>query len=80
MWSWLKFNNLGLTLGRNFKFYASLSKGLKQKVRKFWRLVPTFVEVAGEKLIGEGGLASPILNRVKELSNTLLETQILLKK
>ena len=48
------------------KFYTSLSKGLKLKVRKFWGLIPTFVEVTGEKL---GFLPlpppSPILNRVK---------------
>ena len=49
-WSWFKFNNLGLALGTNLKFYTSLSKGLKLKVRKFWRLIPTFVEVTGEKL------------------------------
>ena len=40
-WSWFKFNNLGLTLGTN----------LKLKVRKFWGLVTTFVEVTGEKLM-----------------------------
>ena len=51
-WSWFKFNNLGLALGTNLKFYTSLSKGLKLKVRKFWGLIPTFVEVTGEKLVG----------------------------
>ena len=37
--SWFKFNNLGLTLGMTLKFYTSLAKGLKLKVRKFyvWR-------------------------------------------
>ena len=54
-WSWFKFNNLGLALGKNLKFYTSLSKGLKLNVRKFWGLIPTFVEVTGEKLVGEGG-------------------------
>ena len=49
--SWFKFNNLGLALGTNLKFYTSVAKGLKLKVRKFWRLVPTFVEVTGEKLV-----------------------------
>ena len=34
------------------KFYISVAKGLKPKVRKFYRLVPTFVEVTGEKLVG----------------------------
>ena len=55
---WYKVNHLGLALGTNLKFYTSLSKGLKLKVRKFWGLIPTFVEVTGEKLVGgwgEGG-------------------------
>ena len=56
-WSWFKFNNLALALGTNLKFDTSQSKGLKLKVRKFWSLVPTFVEVAGEKLVG--GLFAP---------------------
>ena len=56
-WSWFKFNNLGLALGTNLKFYTSLSKGLKLKVRKFWGLIPTFVEVTREKLVG--GLFAP---------------------
>ena len=46
-WSWFKFNNLGLALGTNLKVYTSLSKGLKLKARKFWGLIPTFVEVTG---------------------------------
>ena len=53
-WSWLKFDNLGLVLGTDLKFYTSMTKGLKQKVRKFWGLIPTFVEVTGEKLVGGG--------------------------
>ena len=61
-WSWFKFNNLGLALGTNLKFYASLTKGLK--VRKFWGLIRTFIEVTGEKLV-EGAFLPPILNRVK---------------
>ena len=36
----------------NLKFYTSVTKGLKLKVRKFWGLVLTFVEVTGEKLLG----------------------------
>ena len=28
-WSGFKFNNLGLTLGTNLKFYTSVAKGLK---------------------------------------------------
>ena len=33
------------------KFYASLAKGLKLKVRKCFGLTPTFVEVTWEKLV-----------------------------
>ena len=54
--SWFKFNNLGLTLGTNLKFYITVAKGLKLKVRKFGRLSPTDVEVTGEKLVGWGCL------------------------
>ena len=32
---WFKFNNLGLALGVNLKFYTSVAKGLTLKVRKF---------------------------------------------
>ena len=47
-WSWFSFNKLGLALGTNLKFYTSVTKGLKLKVRKFWGLIPTFVEVTRE--------------------------------
>ena len=46
------FNNLGLALGTNLKFYTSMAKRLKLKVRKFWGLIPIFVEVTEEKLVG----------------------------
>ena len=42
---------MALALGTNLKFYTSVAKELKLKVRKFWRLHSTFVEVTGEKLI-----------------------------
>ena len=48
------------------KFYTSVAKGLKLKVRRFWGLIPMFVEVTEEKLVG-GFFAPPtppILNRV----------------
>ena len=57
-WSWFKFHNLGLAVGTNLKFYTSLLKGVKLKARKFWGLIPTFIEVTGEKLVG-GGLFAP---------------------
>ena len=33
------------------KFYTSVAKMLKLKIRKIWGLVPMFVEVTEEKLI-----------------------------
>ena len=37
-----------------------MEKRSKLKVRKFWRLIPTFIEVTGEKLVeGEGFLPPP---------------------
>ena len=38
------------------KFYKSVATGLKLKVRKFWGLIPKFVEVIGEngEVGGEG--------------------------
>ena len=50
---WFKFNNLELTLGAAVKFYTSVIKGLKPKVRKFWGVSPMFIEVTGGKLVGE---------------------------
>ena len=44
--SWFKFNNLVLAL----KFYSSVAKWLKLKVRKIWGLIFTLVEVK-EKLV-----------------------------
>ena len=53
--SWFKFNNLGLALGMVLKFDTSVEKGLKLKVRRFWGLIPTFVEVTWEKQVeGKG--------------------------
>ena len=51
-----------LAIGRNLKFDTSVAKGLKTKVRKIYRLIPTFREVTVEKLVGEGGLFAPSLN------------------
>ena len=41
-----------------FIFYTSEAKRLKLKVRKFWGLIPTSVEVEGQKLI-EGPFWAP---------------------
>ena len=35
----------------NLKFNTSVEKRLKLNVRKFWGLIPTFVEVTREKLV-----------------------------
>ena len=58
-WPWFKFNNLGLVLGINLKFYTSVGKGLELKVRNFGGLVPTSVEVTGEKLVRSFFVLSP---------------------
>ena len=47
-----KFNNLELALCMALRFYKSVVKRLKLKVRKFWGLIPTFVRVTAEKLVG----------------------------
>ena len=61
-WSWLNLNNLGLALETNLKFYTSVVKRLKLKVRKFLGVIPTFVKIKGEKLVrGGGGDFLPLL-------------------
>ena len=37
------------------KFYTTVAKGLKVKIRPFSGLIPTFTEVTGKKPIGGGG-------------------------
>ena len=57
-----KFSNLRLTLGNwrlTLKFYTSVAKELKVKVRKSLELIPGFVEVTGKKLVGGGNFFSP---------------------
>ena len=58
-WSWFKFYNSGLALGTNLKFYTSVAKGLKLKVKRFWGLILTFAEVTGKNLVGEGAFCPP---------------------
>ena len=62
----MKFNNLGLALGTNLKFYTILWKGLKLKVIKFWGPIFMFAEVTEEQLVGGPFLPPhpPTLNRV----------------
>ena len=59
-----QFNNLGLDVGMDLKTYISVADRLKIKVRKFWEIIPIFVEVTGEKLIREAPPIHPI-NSVK---------------
>ena len=63
--SLFKFNNFGLALGMNLKFYISVVKGSKLKVRKFYGRIPTFVEVTGEKVVRGPFWPPSILNRDK---------------
>ena len=75
--SWFKINNLGLALGIVLKFYTNVAKELKLKVKKFWGLIPTSVEVQGKS--GRGAFLPPlILNRVKWKEKRAKVTDILL--
>ena len=56
VWSWLKFNNLGLALGIALKIYTSVAKELKLKVRKFYGLITRFVKVR----VGKDLFAPPL--------------------
>ena len=64
-----KLNNLELALCIALKFYTSMAKELKLKVRKFSGKISTFVEVTEKKLVGEGGVlfTLSIQNRVNKL-------------
>ena len=49
-----KLNNFGLIISMALKFYNSgIAKRSKLKGRKTLRLIPTFVELTVEKLVGE---------------------------
>ena len=63
---WFKVNNLGLALDMALKFYANVAKRLKLKIRKWWGLIPKFVEGStGEKLLVGAFRSLPRLERVK---------------
>ena len=77
-----KLNYFELALGMVLKFYTSIAKRLKLKVKKFLRVIFMFVEVTGEKLIGEeeGFFTrpfplSPILYRLRVLTQIKLSVQ-----
>ena len=65
----LKLNNLGLPLGMALKFYTSIAKRLKLKVRMFLRLV---LEVTEEKMVDEELPPPLILNRSRMLAQIKL--------
>ena len=48
------FNNLGLALDIALKFYKNVEEVLKLKVRKFWWLILSFLEVTGNNLARRG--------------------------
>ena len=52
-----------------WKFYTSVAKELKLKVVKFWGLIRTFIELAGEKLVGE-----PFKGASHRLATLLIKT------
>ena len=62
-------NNLGLPLGMALKFYTSIAKRLKLKVRMFLRLV---LEVTEEKMVDEELPPPLILNRSRMLAQIKL--------
>ena len=43
------------------KYNTNVKKGLKLKVKKFWELAATFVEVTRENLVREGGEGGELL-------------------
>ena len=49
------------------KFYNRVEKVVNLKFKKFWKLISMFVEVTGEKLVGD--LLPHILNREQFLFN-----------
>ena len=68
---------MGLALGTNLKTYASVAKKLKLKVRIFGELIPSFVEVTGEKMVGRTFLPPlplPSWIRLKEWDKAFVST------
>lgn len=59
----MKFKNLGLAIGMALRCYTKVAETLKLKVKKFWALILTFVEVIGGNLVG-GFFGFHILNRI----------------
>ena len=51
-WSWLKFNNLGLVLGKNLTFYSNVIKRFKTDCQK---VLKKFIEEVYRRKNGRGG-------------------------
>ena len=66
--SWFKFNDSRLAQVMALTFSTSVGKVLKLTVTEVWRMIPTFVEVIGEKLVRMPFATPPaILNRTETL-------------
>ena len=51
-----------------------MTKGLKVS---FWELIPVFVEVTGEKLLGKGAFLTPIMNNRVKHDNCIVKLSLL---
>ena len=73
--SWFNFNNLELALGMALKFYTSVGKGLKLKVRTLLG-IDSYVgrSYKGKTGRGIGGGLFPMLNEIKGLFMTTKHT------
>ena len=58
-WSLLKFKYVGKVLGMTSTYNSIVAKGLKLKVRKVWKQIPSLEEVTGEKMITRAFLHPP---------------------
>ena len=63
----MRFIHLGLALGMSLKFYTSVVKELKSKVRKFYGRNHTLVKVTRKKLVRGFFCSPPILNRIRKI-------------
>ena len=72
---------MGLALGKNLTFYNSVAKGLKLKARRFWEIIPAFVEVTKEKLVvGRGRGGGKRVNTLPLSDRTISETNLATQK
>ena len=53
---------LKLALDMVLKFYTSVAKGVKLKVRKFQGLFAMFIKATGERLVGDSTLPLSLLS------------------